>query len=382
MPLTDEMLQYLRDASHARAEATATLAIRICEVPSPTGDEAERAAFIAALLRERGYVPEIDAISNVYVRRGNRGGKIVMVTAHTDTVFPRDTPISVRRVGTILTAPGIGDNSISDAGLLTLLDILDERKIETDSDLLLTWNVGEEGLGDLRGIREAVARHREALGAVLVVDTRFGELVSGAVGSARWRVTVRGPGGHSYLKFGQPSAIHGLGRIIAGIAALDVPHEPKTTYNVGTIGGGTSVNTIAAEAHAVIDMRSEDPAALNRLTAQVRDIIETAPGDGLTVVIDVVGERPAGRLAESDPIVQCAANALRWYGIEPSFDTSSTDANIPISLGISSVCLGFCTTERGHSTDEYCDIATLGPSIAVLARTVLDAGSIVAGGEG
>lgn len=379
MPLTDDDLHRIRGAATARAEATAALAVRICEVPSPTGHEAERAALVAGLLRERGYAPETDAMGNVSTRRGGRGGPVVMVTAHTDTVFPPGTPISVRREGDTLHGPGIGDNALSDAGLLTLLDILDDLRIETDSDLLLVWNVGEEGLGNLRGIRAAVERHRDALGAVLVVDTRFGELVNGAVGSARWRVTVRGPGGHSYNAFGAPSAIHGLGRIVAGVAALAVPDEPKTTYNVGTITGGTSVNTIAPEASALVDMRSADPAALDHLTARVRRIVETAPGDGLTAEIEVVGERPAGRREESDPIVRCAADALRWAGVEPTFHTSSTDANIPISLGIPSVCLGFCETKRGHTVDEYSDLTALAPSLAVLTRTVADAASIVAG---
>jgi len=247
-----EMEQIHTDACN-RIEAAAKLAQRICEVPAPTGSEQERAEFVAALWRERGYTPEIDTLGNIYIRRGQQEHRpVLMLLAHTDTVFPHSTPISVTRDGDILRGPGIGDNSLSVAAMITALDMLDSLKIETAVDIVAVADVGEEGLGNLCGARAAVERYRENLGAVIVIDGDIGQITHIAVGSKRWRITVRGPGGHSFGDFGTPSAIHGLSRIIAALSEMEVPQEPKTTFNVGTIEGGTSVNTIAAHArHAL-----------------------------------------------------------------------------------------------------------------------------------
>ena len=172
--------------------------------------------------------------------------------------------------------------------------------------------MGEEGLGNLLGARVAVERYRERLGAVIAIDGSLGKLVHVAVGSKRWRITVSGPGGHSYADFGTPSAIHGLGRIIAALARLDVPQQPKTTFIVGLIQGGTSINTIAPYATALLDLRSTDRAALNQGADQARRIIEQSAGPGLRLEIDILGERPAGTRSQADPLVQLAAEAITW----------------------------------------------------------------------
>ncbi len=372
--------EWIRAASAAQVEAVAALTQRICAVPSPTGHEGERAHFLADLWRERGYTPEIDDVSNIYIRRAGRdSAKVVLLLSHIDTVFPPGTPITVRREGNTLYGPGIGDNSMNVAAVIALFDILDAYGIETATDLIAVGDVGEEGLGNLRGARRAVERYRDTIGAVLVIDGRGGEVTHGAVGSKRWRVTVNGKGGHSYQHFGIPSAIHGLGRIIAGIAALDVPTDPKTTYNVGIIEGGTSVNTIAPSASAIIDLRSTDIAALNYLALQVQEIIATAPGDGLTTEIEILGERPAGSRPLDDPLVRLAADSLLWLGITPTFGTSSTDANIPISLGIPSVCVGVSDGANGHTVNESVQIAPVAVGLAHIARLTLEASVLVAG---
>src|SRR5581483_11934160 len=212
MALTPPVLEQLRATAGAHVEAVASLARRICEVPAPTGQEFERARLVASLWQERGYSPEIDVVGNVYVRRqgADEQRPLLMLLAHTDTVFPASTPIVVRREGETLHGPGISDNSVSVAAMLHTFDLLDELKVETATDLLAVANVGEEGLGNLLGARTAVERYRQDLGAVLVVDGGLGHVTYGAVGSKRWRITVRGPGGHSYGSFGTPSAIHGL----------------------------------------------------------------------------------------------------------------------------------------------------------------------------
>jgi tripeptide aminopeptidase len=372
--IPESVSSQLRAAAAQHTEAVADLARRICEVPAPTGHEWERAQLIASLWQERGYTPEIDAVGNVYVRRGKRGqGPVLMLLAHTDTVFPQTTPIVVKREGDILRGPGIGDNSVNVAAIISALDILDELGIETAVDIVAVADVGEEGLGNLLGARTAVERYRAQLGAVIAVDGSLGHLTHIAVGSKRWRIIVSGPGGHSYGSFGTPSAIHGLARIIAAIADLEVPQQPKTTFNVGIIEGGTSVNTIAAQASALLDMRSVDVAALDKLADEVRAIVEQRAGPGLQTEIEILGNRPAGQLSRSSPLVQLAAGAITWLGMEPRYGASSTDANIPISLDIPAVCIGITRVEGAHTLEEYLTISPIAAGMAQLTRLCVEA---------
>lgn len=379
MALSNEMLEAIRRQSAERLDEVCDLAVRICNVPAPTGQEQERARFVAELLRERGYEPEIDEVSNVYARRGNRGGPVMLVDAHLDTVFPAGTEIDARREGDWLYGPGVGDNSLSIAAMLVMLDILDDLGIETAIDLVATATVGEEGLGNLKGARAAVDRYQErgALAGHLVIDGHLGRVVHVAVGSNRWNVTVTGPGGHSFGAFGTPSAIHGLGRIIAAIADLEVPSDPKTTFNVGTISGGTSVNTIAASATALIDMRSVDAGELEKLSNAVREIIETAPGPGLETEIEVVGERPAGSMPKDAPFAQLAAEAIRWVGLTPEFQASSTNMNIPVSRGIPTICVGISHGERTHTIHEQVPVAPIPAGLAQLTRLAIEAAEML-----
>lgn len=379
MALSNEMLEAIRRQSAERLDEVCDLAVRICNVPAPTGQEQERARFVAELLRERGYEPEIDEVSNVYARRGNRGGPVMLVDAHLDTVFPAGTEIDARREGDWLYGPGVGDNSLSIAAMLVMLDILDDLGIETAIDLVATATVGEEGLGNLKGARAAVDRYQErgALAGHLVIDGHLGRVVHVAVGSNRWNVTVTGPGGHSFGAFGTPSAIHGLGRIIAAIADLEVPSDPKTTFNVGTISGGTSVNTIAASATALIDMRSVDAGELEKLSNAVREIIETAPGPGLETEIEVVGERPAGSMPKDAPFAQLAAEAIRWVGLTPEFQASSTNMNIPVSRGIPTICVGISHGERTHTIHEQVPVAPIPAGLAQLTRLAVEAAEML-----
>jgi len=377
--LSPSELNQLRAAAARRTAAVAALTQRICEVPAPTGNEWERAQLVASLWQERGYTPEIDAVGNVYVRRGKREhGPVLMLLAHTDTVFPQTTPISVTRQGDILRGPGIGDNSVNVAAMIGALDLLDELGRETAVDIVAVADVGEEGLGNLLGARTAVERYRAKLGAVIAIDGNLGKITHGAVGSKRWRITVRGPGGHSYGAFGTPSAIHGLGRIIAAIADLTVPQQSKTTFNVGIIEGGTSVNTIAAHASALLDVRSTAITALNRVADEVRTIVAQRAGAGLTTEIEVLGERPAGERSQSDPLVQLAAAAITWLGIEPSYGASSTDANIPISLNIPAVCIGITQVERMHTLEEFLYIPPIANGLAQLTRLCIEACTLLA----
>jgi len=379
MIVTDSVYEHIRGMARSKTEDVTALAQRICEVPAPTGNEGKRAEFVASLWRERGYTPEIDSISNVYVRRkGHSSGPVLMLLAHIDTVFPATTPIQVTRDGDVMRGPSIGDNSLSVATMISIFALLDELGIETDCDMLAVANVGEEGLGNLRGARAAVERYRNDLGAVIAIDGRLGVIVNTAVGSQRWRITVRGPGGHSFGSFGQPSAIHGLGRIIAAIADLDVPKTPKTTFNVGLIEGGTSVNTIAPDASAILDLRSTDIALLDQLANRVRAIVEQRAGEGLQTEIEVLGERPAGARSQTDPLVQLASKTLQWLGIEPTYAASSTDANIAISLNIPAICVGVTYAGRAHTVEEYIQIPPIADGLAQLVRLTIEACALVA----
>ena len=376
--MTSNIFEQFRNIAHSHIEDVAALAQRICEVPAPTGDEGKRAEFVASLWQERGYTPEIDAISNVYVRRGKHNADpVLMLLAHIDTVFPATTPIQVTREGDVMRGPSIGDNSLSVAAMISIFTMLDDLGVETDVDMLAVANVGEEGLGNLRGARAAVERYRNDIGAVIAIDGRLGVIVNTAVGSQRWRIMVRGPGGHSFGSFGQPSAIHGLGRIIAAIADLDVPKTPKTTFNVGLIEGGTSVNTIAPSASAIIDLRSTDVAMLSQLGERVRTIVEQKAGQGLQTEIEVLGERPAGARSQKDPLILVADKTLRWLGIEPVYAASSTDANIPISLNIPALCVGVTYAGRAHTIEEYIQVPPIADGVAQLLRLTVEACTLI-----
>ncbi|HET8843913.1 MAG TPA: M20/M25/M40 family metallo-hydrolase [Ktedonobacteraceae bacterium] len=379
MPLSLADLERIQTTATTHVEAIVRLTRQICEVPAPTGQEQERARLIATLWQERGYTPEIDTVGNVYVRRqGGAKAPLVMLLAHTDTVFPASTPLTIKRDGNLLFGPGIGDNCVSVASMLHIFDILDELGIETATDLMAVANVGEEGLGNLLGARTAVERYQKQLGAVLVIDGGLGYITHGAVGSQRWRITVHGPGGHSYGSFGTPSAIHGLGKIIANLADLSVPTFPKTTFNVGVIEGGTSVNTIAPSASALLDLRSTNVGALQKLADQAREIITHCAGEGLSTEIEVLGERPAGERSLSDPLIQLATATLHWLGINPQYSFSSTDANIPISLNIPAVCIGITRGEHAHTLQEVLSIAPIAQGLAQALRLCIESSSLVA----
>jgi tripeptide aminopeptidase len=338
------------------------LAGKICQIPAPTFAEEARVAFVQERFAELHLETRIDAADNVCAWRPGRGEGVLLVSAHTDTVFPNGTDLTVRREGDRLMGPGIGDNSLSVATLLTLPRMLDAANIETSPDILLCANTGEEGLGNLRGIRQIVDENLDPITGVLVLEGHgLGRVVHRAVGSRRLRITVEGPGGHSYGDFGTPSAIHVLGRIITGIADLPVPSEPKTTFNVGHVEGGVSINTIAPAASLTLDLRSVDPDALDALHSGVQAVIAEAIDEdaGITVSSETIGERPAGSIPADTPIVRATLDILESLGVDGTLEAGSTDANIPISKGIPTVCIGLTTGGHTHRVDEYIDVPPL-----------------------
>jgi tripeptide aminopeptidase len=374
---SSERIEAVRAAADAVTPDVLELTALISAVPSPTGEETAKSLLVERLFATAGLTTERDAIGDVVGvipgRPPSRAGSSrLVVAAHIDTVFPIGTPLEVRRSTERLSGPGVGDNSVAVAAAIKLADLLRIAGEVPAVDVLLTGNVGEEGLGNLRGIREVLAA-RSDIGAVVALEGHnLGRVTHVAVGSRRFRITVKGPGGHSWGDFGRPNAIHGLSKLVAELDAIPLPRSPKTTLNVGMISGGVSVNTIAPEASCLLDLRSIDESALRRLSDRVTRLVDRSNrGDAVIYKAESIGERPAGVVAADSPIVQIAASTLTALGLEPSFDASSTDANVPIAAGIPAVCIGLTTGGNVHRTDEFIDLEPVAKGVTQLALLTL-----------
>lgn len=358
--------------------------IELTEVEAPTFEEAEKGKLFARKLAELG-IEEIktDEVGNVFgVRRGSGNGPKLVVCAHLDTVFPRGTEVKARREGSRVYAPGISDDGRGLASVLTIVRALNEAKLQTVGDLIIGATVGEEGLGDLRGVKTLFANRSDIDGFISIEPGTPDRITYLGAGSKRYKLTFKGPGGHSFGNFGTPSPIHALGRAIAKIADLEVPRDPKTTFNVGLISGGTSVNTISETAEAVIDMRSTSQAELESLETKVLTLIREAAETenrrwrregAITVELERVGDRPAGSQSPDSEIVQSAAAAGLAMGFRPILEgASSTDSNIPIHLGIPAVTLGGGGDFGGaHTLNEYYDPTDAHLGVQKILLTIL-----------
>ncbi|MCG0237957.1 MAG: M20/M25/M40 family metallo-hydrolase [Firmicutes bacterium] len=349
---------------------------RIAGIPAPTGAEGRRAAYVAERMRQCGLAGvETDPVGNVLGRvlpPAGAGQPRILLAAHLDTVFPEETPLEIRRDGHLLRGPGVGDNAAGLAGLIGAGRLLVELADRLRGEVILAATVGEEGLGNLRGMRALMERYGDTVDYVLALDGTLGGMVRQAVGSRRLRLRVLAEGGHSWGAFGAPSAVHSLCRMVAAIADLPVPSNPKTTYNVGLIRGGTSVNTIAAEAEAVLDLRSLDPRELDRLERRVRrSVAAIAARDGVRVEVELLGERPAGEVPESHPLCQVVRAVHRRLGIQTRVYPSSTDGNIPLAMGIPAVTIGVTVGANGHRVDEYIETRPLARGVAQVVLAVL-----------
>ncbi|MDB5424589.1 MAG: peptidase [Phenylobacterium sp.] len=349
--------------------------VTLTEIPAPPFKEAAKGKAYLAMLKAHGLSDvEMDAEGNVMgLRRGSgpAGGPLVVLAAHLDTVFPEGTNVKVRREGARLSAPGVGDDTRSLAVLLAYVRALDAAKIQTRSDILFVGNVGEEGPGDLRGMRYLFGKgkYKDRVKAFFSMDgTEAARVTYGAVGSRRYRVAFHGPGGHSYGAFGIVNPMAAMGRAIDQLYQVKVPANPRTTYSASVVGGGVSVNSIPADVWLEVDMRSEDKAELARLDGRFRQILQEAAAHENAarstrlgkVVIDpkLIGERPTGHTRADALIVATTAAAARAAGYTPELGASSTDSNIPISLGIPAVTIGSGGLGgRAHSLDEWIDVA-------------------------
>jgi acetylornithine deacetylase/succinyl-diaminopimelate desuccinylase-like protein len=342
--------------------------VRLCEIPAPPFKETARGKAYAQVFRELGLKNvRIDKVGNVLGERPGAAARPHLVfSAHLDTVFPEETDVRVTRLGSVLKGPGIGDDCRGLAVVLGVIKAMADANVQTEGTITFVGTVGEEGLGDLRGVKQLFGGELKGkIDRFVSIDGTGLGITHIGVGSKRYRVAFKGPGGHSYGAFGLANPIHALGRAIAKISDFQVPTEPKTTFNVGRVGGGTSINSIAFEAWAEVDMRSADAAALQSVDANFHRAVDAALDEEnlrwgnrgkLSVDKTLVGDRPAGRTPATTSIVQAAVSVTTALGLQGSLDEGSTDANIPMSLGIPAVTIdGGGRGTGAHSLGETFD---------------------------
>jgi tripeptide aminopeptidase len=342
--------------------------VKICEIPAPPYHEDTRGKELERLFQQAGLKDvRVDKAGNVVgVRPGKAAHPNLVFAAHLDTVFPDGTNVKVTREGTVLKGPGIGDDCRGLAVMLGVIRALDEAHVETPGTITFVADVGEEGLGDLRGMKQLF--HETLKGQIdkfVSVDGTGLGMTNIGVGSNRYKVTFKGPGGHSYGAFGMANPIQAMGRAIAKIDAFEVPAQPKTTFNVGRVGGGTSVNAIPFDAWMEVDMRSADPASLKTLDTKFHAALKEAVDEenrrwsnrgAVSVSAELVGVRPAGQTPANSGIVQTAIAVARAMGIAETLHEGSTDSNVPMSLGIPAVTISGGGLGTGaHSLNETFD---------------------------
>jgi tripeptide aminopeptidase len=368
---------------------------QVQQIAAPTGAEHRRAAWVAEQFSLLGLTEvTVDALPNVYAlvpgQRIDIGQPALLVSAHTDTVFPAETDLTLSddpKQGRLY-GPGIGDNATGVAGLLTLAATLCQLP-PPPVDIWLVANCGEEGLGDLRGMRAAVDQLGDRLGACIVLEgTGFNRVVHRALASRRYRISVRAPGGHSWSDFGAASAVHVLVQLASDLTQLQPPTAPRTTFNIGRISGGASVNTIAQRAALELDLRSEESTTLQTMVEQTLSIVKRHQlawrNQNVQVEYELIGDRPGGEIKETHPLVQAAYRSLALCGITATqgLSMSSTDANIPLSRGIPAVCIGITEGGNAHRLEEWINTALLPLGMRhLLQLTWWSAGWLAEGGR-
>jgi tripeptide aminopeptidase len=358
--------------------------IMLNEIPAPPFKEAARGKEVEKMFKAAGLSDvKTDTEGNVIgIRKGTRGdGKFVVVSGHLDTVFPEGTDVKVKRQGTKLMAPGIGDDTMSLAVMLGYVRAMQAGGIKTRDDILFVATVGEEGPGDLRGVRYLFTKgeYKGKIKAFFSVEAgEVNSITNGGVGSRRYRVTFNGPGGHSYGAFGLVNPMYALSQAATEFSRLQVPSAPKTTYGIGVIGGGTSVNSIPLNVWMEIDMRSESVSELKRVEERMMRIMQDAADSEnfarstkegrISMESKLIGDRPAGSTDAKSELVQQAAAAIEANGYKVNYQWSSTDSNIPMNLGIPAITIGRGGPDKGgrsHSLDEWVDVEK-GPMVKAI----------------
>jgi len=361
------------------ADWTLNQALAIQAIPAPTFGEADRARYVAQQFEQIGLSDVfIDDIQNVYGVLPGRARPGIALSAHTDTVFDLHTPLTTHRDGDLIYGPGLGDNSIGVAGLLAAAASLAEAD-NRPCDIRFIATSGEEGLGNLRGMRTAFERIRPAIGCVINIEgLALGHIYNSGLAVRRLQITATAPGGHSWLHFGRPSAVHGIVQLGAQIASMQPPTSPRTTFNIGMIEGGTTINAIATSASLWLDLRSEDDLALRQIEQTVRRAADSLADEELQFSIDVVGERPSGSIPADHWLVVLAQEALSRAHLHATLENGSTDANIPLSEGIPAVTIGITRGGNAHRPDEFIEVSPILQGIEQLMTLIWSASRRIA----
>jgi acetylornithine deacetylase/succinyl-diaminopimelate desuccinylase-like protein len=371
--LKDPAVKAALEAAKASESQTIADQIRFCEIPAPPFKEEVRGQELKRVFEQLGLQNvRVDKVGNVlgdYLGAAPRPR--VVMAAHLDTVFPEGTDVKVKREGTVLRAPGIGDDCRGLAVLVAIVREMKKAKVQTPGSITFVANVGEEGLGDLRGVKELFrVTLKDQIDRFVSIDGTGVHVTNVAVGSHRYRVAFKGPGGHSFGAFGLANPIGAMGRAIAKIEELQVARTPKTTFNVGRVGGGTSVNAIPFEGWMEVDMRSSDPASLAAIDSSIQKAVDAAVAEEnqrwskpgmITAVKELVGDRPAGSTPENSPIVRAGLAAATVLGFSANLGEGSTDSNIPMSMNIPAITIGgggrgreaHALTESFDTTDSW-----------------------------
>lgn len=374
MNLTSDVLDYIK----AHRQEAYELLLELARIPAPSNREEKRAEFCKVWLESQGAEGVyIDEALNVIYPVGCEGDKPIMVfAAHSDVVFPDTEPLPLTVADGYIHCPGVGDDTGNVVALLTAAKYIAVNKLRSSNyGILLVVNSGEEGLGNLKGCRKLFERYGSRVKEFVTFDLSASRLYDRAVGSRRFRIEVKTQGGHSLNDFGRPNAIACLAAIIEKLYQVQVPEKGRTTYNVGTISGGTSVNTIAQQAEMLYEFRSDERESLAIMQKKLDDILDSFRETGLDVSCSVVGDRPcsgdvdaAAQKALSD---RAALASKIWFGEEPVRRAASTDCNIPLSMGIPSVCIGCLKGEGEHTREEKVEIASLLPGLKLCFQMVL-----------
>jgi tripeptide aminopeptidase len=350
-------------------ESVLATQIAVSEIPAPTGDESARAAFVASRFRTLGlHDVHLDDVGNVFgMRRGTTSEGAVVMCAHLDTIFPHGTAVAVTRDGAHLNGPGIVDNARGIAGMLALAQAIDGNRLRTRRPILFVATVGEEGEGDLRGAKHLFTTLTHQVAACIALDGAGDErIVNRALGSRRFHIAFRGQGGHSWSSFGVANPVHAAGAAASKLASLPLPRSPRTTLSVCRIGGGISINAIPAEAWIDVDLRSTSVGALDACVRDIHEVVRAAVREEnyrrspntlpLEFEITSIGHRPSGAIDDDHPLVRAAIQATLGIGKQPDLATASTDANVPISMGIPSIAIGAGGRGGGvHTSAEWYD---------------------------
>ncbi|MHC4607481.1 MAG: M20/M25/M40 family metallo-hydrolase [Planctomycetota bacterium] len=345
----------------------------IAEIPAPTFQERRRTQYLLEQLPAMGLrdVHALPGGSVLGYARSRSEADTLLVAAHIDTVFPADTNLATRVDGHILHGPGTGDNAANVAAMIALVRLLREAGVRPARNVAFCGTVCEEGKGNLAGVGEVIDDLGGRLAEMIAVDGTCSSVVNRSLAIRRYVLTIRGPGGHSWSDFGNPSAVHEIARITSALASLPVPDNPKTTFNVGTIHGGTSINAIAEECEAEIDLRSIDKITATQLERSFLKLVADLPPDTVDTKARFIGERPAASLDPEHDLVQTAQSAAKQLGLKVGLGCSSTDAALPLSRGVPSICFGTYHGKGGHTLEEHIDLDSLTTGLKWLALTVL-----------